>query len=214
MIDFNSVMHQLALKRPIFHSEADFQHALAWHLQLEHPDAHIRLEYRAFADERMYIDIWCELDGRTTAIELKYPTKQLSVSVGGERFSLANHDASDAARYDFIKDIVRLERVVDRVPDTDTAAIMLTNDATFWSTPKRQVVANDAAFRIHDGAELSGSRAWSARAGAGTTQYRTATLDLRGAYPLAWQDYSSLNERHGQFKSVIVESKSATSFAP
>lgn len=28
---------RLAARRPVFHSEADFQHALAWQLQLDHP---------------------------------------------------------------------------------------------------------------------------------------------------------------------------------
>jgi hypothetical protein len=32
--------------RPLFHSEADFQHALAWRLQEQHRQISIRLEYR------------------------------------------------------------------------------------------------------------------------------------------------------------------------
>lgn len=30
MFDVEAVLRDLALKRPIFHSEADFQHAVAW----------------------------------------------------------------------------------------------------------------------------------------------------------------------------------------
>jgi hypothetical protein len=210
MLDLPGVMHRLAQTRPIFHSEADFQHALAWQIHTEHSDARIRIEYRPFPNERVYIDIWCELNGLSTAIELKYPTKQLHALMGNEQFTLADHDATDISRYDFIKDIVRLERIVERIFDTDTVAIMLTNDASLWTMPEKEIVANDAAFRIHDGTELSGSRAWSARAGAGTTQHRNATLNLRGGYTLTWQDYSNLNERHGQFRFVIVEPKRAS----
>ena len=45
-IDMTSLMDQLARHRPIFHSEADFQHALAWQLQLENPAGRVRLETR------------------------------------------------------------------------------------------------------------------------------------------------------------------------
>ena len=39
-----ATLAKLAKKRPVFHSEADFQHALAWELQLDDPTAGIRLE--------------------------------------------------------------------------------------------------------------------------------------------------------------------------
>lgn len=44
MIDIEQVLKELAKKRPVFHSEADFQHALAWEIQITYPDANIRLE--------------------------------------------------------------------------------------------------------------------------------------------------------------------------
>jgi hypothetical protein len=44
MLDLESTLTALAFERRIFHSEADFQHALAWKLHERHPDAKIRLE--------------------------------------------------------------------------------------------------------------------------------------------------------------------------
>lgn len=44
--DVEQTMARLAARRPIFHSEADFQHAFAWQVQIDHPDARIRLETR------------------------------------------------------------------------------------------------------------------------------------------------------------------------
>lgn len=35
------ILSRLAKKRPIFHSEADFQHALAWEVRGMHVDADI-----------------------------------------------------------------------------------------------------------------------------------------------------------------------------
>lgn len=43
-MNLDSLLNQLALKRPIFHSEADFQHTLAWEVHLSHPAAEVRLE--------------------------------------------------------------------------------------------------------------------------------------------------------------------------
>lgn len=41
-----SLLDELASTRPIFHSEADFQHALAMLIARQHPTARLRLETR------------------------------------------------------------------------------------------------------------------------------------------------------------------------
>ncbi len=41
----HKLMADLAAHRPIFHSEADFQHALAWQIHEAMPDCEIRLEW-------------------------------------------------------------------------------------------------------------------------------------------------------------------------
>ena len=43
-IDIPKIMNELSKLRPIFHSEADFQHALAWEVHRCFPEAAIRLE--------------------------------------------------------------------------------------------------------------------------------------------------------------------------
>jgi hypothetical protein len=202
MLDLTILMNRLSKVRPIFHSEADFQHALAWQIHVEHPDARIRLEYRPFPNERVYIDIWCELNGLSTAIELKYPTKRTSItSTQNERFELANHGAQDLTRYDIVKDIVRVERAIDTVPNSAAAAIVLTNDPSFWNASPRATPTIDDAFRIHEGRTLTGSCGWAASAGPGTTKGRTAILDVRGTYPMKWQDFSVSKSRGVDFGS-------------
>lgn len=103
MIDLITTMELLAHKRPVFSSEADFQLALAWKLQLGHPGARLRLEYRpAYLDRRGYLDIWASDHAWTLAIELKYFTRALDFVVGDERFELLNQGAQDINRYDFV----------------------------------------------------------------------------------------------------------------
>ena len=75
MLGISSLIEDLSLLRPVFHSEADFQHALAWHIREVMPDCQVRLEFKPFPAERVYLDIWLPTLG--TAIELKYLTRKL-----------------------------------------------------------------------------------------------------------------------------------------
>ena len=93
MLDIPSLLRVLAEKRPVFHSEADFQHALAWELHGKWPQYGLRLEYRLpEVEPPVHLDIWWKHE-RPCAIELKYKTRRLDTSVDGERFVLRNHAA-------------------------------------------------------------------------------------------------------------------------
>ena len=100
-------MAALAGSRPVFHSEADFQHAFAWELHGAYPSAAVRLETRPRQGVRL--DPLATIDGLRIAIEFKYLLRRLVVDIGGETFDLPNHGAQDISRYDVIKDVVRLE---------------------------------------------------------------------------------------------------------
>src|SRR5579863_7305468 len=111
MILVESVINELRKSRPIFHSEADFQHALAWEIHSHFPSALVRLEiHPGRIGPREYLDIWVQHENITYAIELKYKTRKLDAIYNGEEFRLLNQGAQDIGRYDFIKDITRLER--------------------------------------------------------------------------------------------------------
>ena len=72
MLCIEALLASLAGSRKIFHSEADFQHALAWQIHKAGPESQVRLEVNAFPDQdrRMFLDIWLPIEG--IAIELKY----------------------------------------------------------------------------------------------------------------------------------------------
>lgn len=193
MLDVDRLMAGLAEIRPIFHAEADFQHALAWEIHQAMPDCQIRLEYNASPDstDRRYLDLW--LPTVKVAIELKYCTHQLNAAFAGERFALKNQSANDIRRYDFLKDIQRLEQSIESGPAETGIAILLTNDPLYWKPAGKSDVA-DAAFRIHDGREIAGRLAWSEKASKGTTDGREEPIILQGSYTLHWRDYSELPE--------------------
>ena len=207
-LDVSGLMENLKEERPIFHSEADFQHALAWQLHKAMPSDEIRLEYKPFQDERMYLDIW--LPGVGVAIELKYRSKKLAQEWKKEAFALKDQSAPDQGRYDFLNDIQRLERLVaDFQPAKTGYAILLTNDPSYWKFSSRSTI--DAAFRLHEGRKITGEMVWSPKAGEGTKKPKTGKkrkdpIRLKGSYDCVWRDYWSFGEAtNQQFRYLMVE---------
>lgn len=90
-------LERLAGTRPLFHSEADFQHALAWQIQLDNPTASVRLETRP--QRGIHLDVLIQLGGERIAIELKYLVARFEGVVGGELFDLPNQGAHDISRH-------------------------------------------------------------------------------------------------------------------
>ena len=205
MLDIDSLMAGLSSRRPIFHSEADFQHELALEICRMWVDCPVRLEFPPFPDleKKMAIDIW--LPSVQIAIELKYHTRKLDRTYRDERFSLAL-GARDVMRYDFLKDIRRIERVVE---DHSSAycglAVLLTNDHLMWNRSNRIDVV-DAEFHIFDGKRIGESEMrWGNSASDGTKRSREEPIKLSHSYLLNWENYFSLGDKPGErFRYLAV----------
>ena len=205
MFDISSLMSGLAETRKVFHSEADFRHALAWHIHQTMPNSQVRLEVdpRPGASRRKFLDIW--LPKERIAIELKYATRGLQLDHSGESFALRDHGAQDQRRYDFLKDIHRLENM-HSIPGLCKAghAVLLTNDSSYWTPPRNRGTV-DSAFRLHEGRTVSGELAWAAHAGSGTVRSRESPLQIKGSYRFQWQEYSNFPEMsRGRFRFITV----------
>lgn len=194
-LNLPALMTKLAGRRPVFHSEADFQHALAWEIQARHPTAAIRLETRP--TRGIHLDLLVVDGGRRTAIELKYLADRFEGVVLGERFALPRQGAHDISRYDACKDIWRLETMVADGYADSGSAIVLSNDGGYWR-PGTKADPIDACFRIYEGRSVEGTLKWAPNAGAGTTRSRLEPLPLRGSYPCRWQPYSRLDRADGR----------------
>jgi hypothetical protein len=205
MVHLPEILEKLATKRPIFHSEADFQHALAWELHEALPEARVRLEVPVRGEQRaIHIDLVIAIGNAVTAVELKYLTRGISMTLDGEPYNLADQSAQDISRYDCIKDICRLEGIVASGRAVAGYAVVLTNDSAYW-----KVAANsntvDAEFRLHDGRTLEGELRWSTKAGTGTTKGREQPLSLRGKHALKWHDYSTIAAAsYGKFRYLVL----------
>ena len=205
MFTINDLLTGLAEGRKVFHSEADFQHALAWHIHHAMPESQVRLEVDVMQVEhqRRSLDIWLPLEG--IAIELKYKTRGLELERVDESFVLRDQSAQDQGRYDFLRDIQRVEFLrSEREQCKAGYAVLLTNDSSYWKAPTDRDTV-DADFRLHEGRTISGTLAWSDRASPGTVSGRKSPIQIRGSYRLHWQEYSSFPERpYGEFRYLAV----------
>lgn len=190
-LDIFLAMQRLSVRRPIFHSEADLQHALAWELKKIHEDLDLRLEVPVFVDSRrMFVDIVVIRGAQKTFIELKYKTSAMNLVVDGEEYFLKQQGAGDQGLYDCVKDFSRLERFVEASPGSNGLAVLLTNDAHYWRENRGKETL-DRAFRLNDGRRIAGTLEWATHAGAGSIRGREAPIVLRGEYEVAWREYSS-----------------------
>ncbi|MGA8220773.1 MAG: hypothetical protein WB780_03900 [Candidatus Acidiferrales bacterium] len=205
MLEIDELIVALSKARPVFHSEADFQHSFAWQLHLQHPTAQIRLEtVFSSALGRLHLDMFCQIADQSYAFELKYKTRAASITLGQETFRLQNHGAQPLGRYDFLRDLMRLEAVTAGSQAIRGYAILLTNDSAYWCNP-RGIAGTSDAFSLHDGRVLSGELNWSARASTGTKRNREEPIRLTARYSPEWRDYSNVDVRdYSAFRYVSI----------
>ena len=194
MVEIRMVLEQLLDRGRIFCSEADFQFAFAWQLKETYgQQIEVRLEYTPWKySDKMHIDIVAMTESGLIPIELKYRKAKLDIHLdNGDHIKLKPHTAHDTGAYEFLSDIQRLEELVrsKQYSIHEAYAIMLTNDSAYWRDTRRgkqDKQPNDIAFRIFDGAELSGERKWDDAAGKGTIKGHEDPIVLSGKYKMVW----------------------------
>lgn len=204
-MNVHELLHSLSEERSVFHSEADFQHAFAWKIHETLPQAKIRLEYRPSPHNNEHLDIWVSTSEGANAFELKYTTGLFVAEIKGEKFHLANHAALDIRRYDFWKDVQRVESIVDSKSNVVGYALLLTNVKSYWN-PGQKLDSVDESFRVHADRSVTGELKWAMHVAPGTIKGRDHSLHLKGEYTLKWQNYSNLEvPTNGQFRYLLIE---------
>jgi len=190
-LDIRNILLQLARKRPIFHSEADFQHALAMALDIAAKKSgfDVRLERPLIiGGNKLHVDIWLEKRNHSIPIELKYFKKRVdNLNHNDELFDLSNGGAQDLGRYDFLKDIQRIEQIINAGKASIGYCLALTNDPLYWKSSTKDTI--DKHFRIHEGKTLSGKLEWIGNPAEGTTRGRDDPLVIEGSYNINWKTY-------------------------
>jgi hypothetical protein len=196
-------IQDLRRSRPVFHSEADLQHALAWIAHQADPDLRVRLETRPKPGLRLDLLLSRPDLGTHLVLELKYLTSAWAGEVDGEQFALLNHGAQDIRAYDVVKDIHRVERFVYHQAGWSGAVLVLTNDPSYWQRPGHGRATNADAFRIYEGNQLVGERSWGANTGIGTMKGREARIVLNGDHKCSWSEYSAMSGPRGRFRLLM-----------
>lgn len=207
MIVVDDLMASLARRRPVFCSEADFQHELAYEIRKGDPGLNVRLEWPVASPARGAIDLIVIGETRF-ALELKYLSKSFSTVIDGEAVTLKQHGAHDQRRYDVCKDVTRMEAYAEAT-GYGAGVLVLTNDPSYWLGRARTNTV-DAAFTLSHSRELTGTLAWHALAKPGTTKNREAALEIKGRYALTWRDYNLIPGSAGLFRYLWIPVASPT----
>ena len=202
-LDIPHLLIDLAARRPVFHSEADLQHELAWHLREVYPNLQVRLEYPLARPSNAAIDILIRNGGQEMALELKYLCQRVEHEIDGESFVLKPQGAQDIRRYDVLKDVGRMEQFLAARPPASAAVLVLSNDPSYWSGPKRDSSC-DAAFALREGRTVTGVLDWADHAGQGTKRGREAAIALKGTYLMNWREYARIDGRFGEFRFLYI----------
>jgi len=169
--DLEKIMRTLSKRRSVFHSEADFQHELAFELR-EHlkdaKDAKVRLEY-PYKEElvpkkrRRYTDIVVFFDDERVGIEVKYALKGKNknkdietIKICGEEFKVSGQGAQTNRKKSFDDDKERIEKS----KEYDYGyAIMITNIKSL--SDKARQKENNNGFVWNDYVDVNGNNALS-----------------------------------------------------
>ena len=143
---------------------------------------------------------------REVAFELKYKKARFFAPLQREIFLLKGDSAQDIGRYDFLRDVQRLERAISERCNAGGYAILLTNDSLYWKPSPRETISD--SFRLTEGRKITGTLSWTAKAGKGTTEGRYLPISLKGMYECGWRDYSYIApgeyvKGSGEFKYLI-----------
>ena len=195
--DIDCILQKLSQRVDCFLSECQFQHELAreireyfilqgisnqYEIELEFPSNNL--------PKRIYYDL--VIKDKTTneycVIELKYKTKKEKVVYKSEKYNLTEHAAVGNARFDFLKDIERLENFGQDNKGRTFAlgfAIFLTNTKSYQN---KATTANYSEFSIAEPLISSGTKRW--KGGMHTGRYNS-TVNLKGEYMVDWKNYGN-----------------------
>ncbi len=182
-------------KEIIYYNEASVQLKIGFEL-FKRLKTEPVLEYR-IKETNEYLDIFIEYDNKKYGIELKYKTKKIN------EYDFKNQGAQNNGKFDFIKDISRIEKFIE-VEEIDAGfAILITND-DLYCKPARlgtKVKAFDLIDKETDNKKIlqkgSYKAEWKGR--------KQQELCLKSVRQINWSCKSTEETDCAYFQHCIVE---------
>jgi len=196
------VISHLSSRRRVFHSEADFQHELAWAIKESEPKYSIRLEKPFQLNEKIFVDIYFENNSKF-AIELKYKTHKGNFNLDNEEYTLRTHAATNLGRYDYLRDIERLENLKKKGLIDIGFAIFLTNASSYWDKLSKSSTLSKDFYISQDEVISNKELSWLVVNENSIGKKRTKSIQLSGNYEMNWINYSKIN--NVDFKILISQ---------
>jgi len=204
-------LEELSKKRPVFHSEADFQLELATHLSSK--GYNVRLE-KSYSRVGIYKKI--ELDVELNdffAIELKYKTQLFTTTIADELFELKKHGAANLGRFDALDDARRVKLLKNsfKTKIKRGFTVFLTNDCYYWGNDA--IGSMSEQFSLKDGRSLKvGSvlnwvgNSFNPNSLSQKRMSPYAPIEIEFNEDITWHDYSNfLEEKNGLFRFFVLD---------
>jgi len=206
-LNMHHVIEKLKEKRVVFHSEADFQFALAWQIkEIYQEKVQLSFELPLGTEKRDRLDILVTFGSKKTPIELKYFHSELTY----KEYKLSKQNDTWRS-YRVLKDLVRVEKYVKKNPsksEREGYVLLICNEEKYW-TPKRDNLTY-YDFRLEDGRNIKANNQLDWITVNDLSQKNASKygepLTFRNDYVLSWKDYSVLDiPKKNQFKYLIIE---------
>lgn len=221
-------LHHVSQRRPVFHSEADFQHELA--LELSHAGYRVRLEVPREVElngtaVRAELDLLVQAPGGPldrnrgtavggagwTVIELKYVKVPTVIVHQGETYDLAGSWGTNLSRFDALADLRRVERIVAAGLASQGHAVFLTNAEDAWNVDVTGRRNMGRQFSLHAGRALPAGVPldWvPANPTVGSVSEKRlapyAPITLARAQTCTWTPYSEFHVPDGEFRYLLL----------
>lgn len=211
--ELKHILETLAKSGNTYLCEKQFQFDLAWELRKhfesqDKTDCHVYLEYPSRDKEkdgsRIYYDIVIKENDTYCVIELKYKTSKGKTKLYGEEFDLKDQAAQDLGRYDFLKDVTRIENFeADNEGKSLNCgyAVFLTNDSSYWNKDGKNYLYKDFALnndRDIPNTPLKWKKGFKESS---VGKNRKDGLAIKGAYTANWHPFK------GEFQYLMFEIK-------
>jgi hypothetical protein len=208
----SKALNRLETKKPMFHSESHLSEWLADTLKkMVDLPSWPKLQMAGFyrVNKKLRLDMLFVHRGREYAVELKYTRAPMNkgnpLSYRGDVFYAPKSGSpDDITRFNFLRDIERLESEIPIRENSVGFVLLMTNRRALWEKGDR--TANDAAFHIDDGIRR-GLLEWASPPSPNTVERAGESLWIENNYDTKWRTYSDIPKlkKNGLFRYLLLK---------